>query len=72
MAQYLAMVQERLKKLDEWIIRRVPREENGRVDALARIVASLLINKTIMLLVYLKVAPLITLEPICNTSQANS
>ena len=37
MAHYLAMVESRLEKMDEWAIRRVPREENEKVDALARI-----------------------------------
>ena len=72
MTQYLAMVEECLKKLDKWIIRWVPQEENRRVDALVEITATLSINKTIMLLVYLKVIPSITLEPVCNTSQAYS
>ena len=30
MARYLAMVEDHLKKLDEWVVRRVPREENVR------------------------------------------
>ncbi|RVW23118.1 hypothetical protein CK203_107484 [Vitis vinifera] len=41
MACYLAMVESRLEKLDEWVIRRVPCEENGKADALVRIVATL-------------------------------
>lgn len=72
MAQYIAIVEERLKKLDEWIIRRVPREDNGRVDALAEIATTLSIIKMIMLPIYIKFVPSITLEPICNTSQADS
>ncbi|KAL6331838.1 hypothetical protein AAG906_020182 [Vitis piasezkii] len=72
MARYLSMVEERLKKLDEWIIRQVPQEENGKADALAGIVATLLIHVMIMLPIYLKVAPSITLGLVCNTSQTNS
>ena len=72
MARYLAMVEERLKKLDEWIIRQVPWEENEKADALAGIVATLPIHGMIMLPIYLKVASLITLGLVCNTSQTNS
>ena len=71
MTQYLAMVEECLKKLDEWIIRRVPREENGKVDTLTRIVATLPINETIMLLIYLKVVSSTTPELVCNTNQTD-
>ena len=65
------MVEERLKRLGEWIIKWVPREKNGRDDVLAEIVAILPINETIMLPIYLKATPSITLEPVCNTSQAD-
>ena len=30
MARYLVMVEDHLKKLDEWVVRRVPRKENVR------------------------------------------
>ena len=72
MARYLAMVEERLKKLDEWIIRQVPCEENGKVDTLASIVATLPIHVMMMLPIYLKVAHSITLGLICNPNQTNS
>ena len=61
-----------MKKLDEWIIRRVPRDENGKIDALARIAATLPINGTIMLPIYLKVVLSITLEPVYNIGQIDS
>ena len=35
MAHYLAMVENRMKKLDECVIRQMLREENGKTDALA-------------------------------------
>lgn len=72
MTQYLDMVDKCLKKLDKWIFRRVSQEKNERVDALVEITVTFPINETIMLLVYLKVAPSITPEPICNTNQADS
>ncbi|KAL6348435.1 hypothetical protein AAG906_005744 [Vitis piasezkii] len=51
------MVESHLKKLDKWVIRQVPREENGKADALAEIVSILPIKKAVMLPVYLKVVP---------------
>ncbi|RVW60180.1 hypothetical protein CK203_088209 [Vitis vinifera] len=68
MARYIAIVEEHLKKLDEWIIKRGPREENRRVDALVEIVVTHPINEMIMLPIYIKVVPSITLELVCNTS----
>ena len=65
MARYPAMVESRLKKLDEWI-RWVLREENGKTHALVGITATLPIKKAVMLPVYLKVAPSITPEPVCT------
>ena len=71
MACYLTMVESRLEKLDEWVIRQVSCEENGKANTLAGIVATLLIKEAVMLPVYLKVSPLITPERVCNTSQTN-
>ena len=61
-----------LKKLDYWVIRRVPREENEKADALAGITVTLPIKEAVMLPVYIKVALSITPEPVCNTSQTDS
>ena len=72
MTRYIAIVEERLKKLNKWIIRWMPQKENERVDALARIVATLSINEMIMLPIHIKVVPSITPELVCNTSQENS
>ena len=60
MTRYLAIVEKRLKKLDEWIIKWVPREENGKVDALAEVATSLLINRMVMFPIYLQATPFIT------------
>ncbi|RVW13311.1 hypothetical protein CK203_088988 [Vitis vinifera] len=51
---------------------RVPREENEKADALAGITVTLPIKEAVMLPVYLKVAPSITPEPVCNTSHTDS
>ena len=72
MARYLAVVESHLKKLDYWVIRRVPREENEKADALAGITVTLPIKEAVMLPVYLKVAPSITPEPVCNTSHTDA
>ena len=66
------MVEERLKKLDEWIIRRVLREKNRKVNVLARIVAILLINRTIMLPIYHKIAFSIIFGLVCSIEQTYS
>ncbi|RVW26302.1 hypothetical protein CK203_107169 [Vitis vinifera] len=50
----------------------VPREENGKTDALAEIATILLIKEVVTLPIYLKAAPSITPEPVSNTSQMDS
>ena len=49
MAHYLAMVEDRLKKLDEWVIRRVSRKENLKADVLAGIAITLPIREVVIL-----------------------
>ncbi|KAL6316103.1 hypothetical protein AAG906_015933 [Vitis piasezkii] len=56
MTRYLAMVEDHLKNLDEWI-----------ADALAGIVATLLIKEAMMLSIYLQATP----ELVCRTNEAN-
>ena len=68
MARYLPMVEDSLKKLYEWIIRRVSWKEKGKVNILVGIVATLPIKEAVILLVYHKDMPSITPEPVCNTS----
>ena len=46
MACYLTMVKDRLKKLDKWVVRQVPRNENLKVDTLAGIATTLPIRKS--------------------------
>ena len=62
MAHYLSMVEYRLKKLDEWVIRLVPQKENVKADALAEIASTLPIKEVVMLPVYLKTTLSITLK----------
>ena len=57
MTHYLTMVEDRFKKLDEWIVRRVPHKENLKANALASIVATLSIKEAVMLPVYLQATP---------------
>ena len=72
MARYLAMVESHLEKLDMWVIRRVPCEENGKTYTLVGIIPILPIKDAVMLPVYLKTVSSITPEPMCNTSQTDS
>ncbi|RVW43307.1 hypothetical protein CK203_018511 [Vitis vinifera] len=72
MARYLAMVEDRLKNLDKWVVRRVPRKENVKTNALVEIATILPIKEAMMLLVYLKATLSITPEPVCNTNEVNS
>ncbi|RVX06657.1 Transposon Ty3-G Gag-Pol polyprotein [Vitis vinifera] len=46
MACYLTMVKDRLEKLDKWVVRQVPRNENLKVDTLAGIATTLPIRKS--------------------------
>ena len=71
MARYLAMVENRLKKLDEWVIRRVPRKENLKADVLARIAITLPIREVVILPVYLQATPLITPEPVWSANKVD-
>ena len=52
MVHYLNGVESRLAKLFNWRFKRIPREENGKVDTLAEVAATLPITESIMLPVY--------------------
>ena len=71
MAHYLTMVGDSLKKLDEWMIRQVPRKKNLKVNAMAGIVATLPIREVVMMPIYLQVSPSSTLEQVFNSVEAN-
>lgn len=69
MTRYLTIVETRLSVLDEWRIKRIPREKNGKADVLAEITATLPINKSIMLSVYVKTIPFIASKQINDIAQ---
>ena len=72
MARYLTMVEDRLKNLDKWVIRRVPRKENLKADALAEITITLPIREALMLSVHVSFSssrPLFRVEQVCNPSE---
>ena len=71
MAHYLTIVGDHLKKLDEWMIRRVPRKMNLKADAMAGIATTLPTREVVMLPIYLQVSPSITPEQVFNTIEAN-
>ena len=52
MVRYLSGMESRLAKLSNWRVKRVPREENEKVNALAEVTATLPITESIMLPVY--------------------
>nr|CAN65579.1 hypothetical protein VITISV_009331 [Vitis vinifera] len=54
MARYLTMVEDRLKMLNKWTVKWIPRMDNLKVDALVEIVVTLPIRYAIMLPVYLQ------------------
>lgn len=53
MARYLSGVESRLAKLSNWQVKHIPREENGKTDALARVIAALPITESIMLPIFI-------------------
>ena len=71
MAHYLAMVEDRLKKLNKWIVKRVTWKENVKANALAGIAATLPIKEVVMIPVYLQVTTSITPEPVYNSNEVN-
>ena len=53
MAHYLALIQDSLAKLGEWVVERVPQTENLKADTLVGIAATLLVNEIVLLSIYL-------------------
>ena len=50
----------------------MPQKENKKIDTLAEVTATLAINGMVMLPIYPKVAPSITLRSVCNIDQTDS
>ena len=67
MARYLTKVRDTLQRLGEWTIEKIPRADNIRADALARIATSLPIKEAILLLIYVQTDSSITKASTCNT-----
>ena len=72
MAHYLIWVQANLAKLSEWVVERVPRTENMKVDILVGIVATLSIKEVLLLAIYLQTTSSIAVTLVCNTSEENT
>ena len=72
MTHYLIWVQANLAKLSEWVIERVPRTENMKVDILVGIVATLSIKEALLLPIYLQTTSSIAVTLVCNTSEENT
>ena len=67
MARYLTKVRDTLQWLSEWTIEKIPRVDNVRVDALARIATSLPIKEAILFPIYVQTDPSIIETSTCNT-----
>ena len=72
MAHYLIWVQANLAKLSEWVVERVPRTENMKVDILVGIVATLSIKEVLLLAIYLQTTSSIAVTLVCSTSEENT
>ena len=72
MAHYLIWVQANLAKLSEWVVERMPRTENMKVDILVGIVATLSINEALLLPIYLQTTSSIAVTLVCSTSEENT
>ena len=72
MTHYLIWVQANLAKLSEWVVERVPRTENMKVDILVGIVATLSIKEALLLPIYLQTTSSIAVTLVCNTSEENT
>ena len=60
MVRYASLVKQRLKSFAAWKLEHIPRDLNGKANALAVVAASLPIKEMIFLLVYLQSASSIT------------
>ena len=71
MTRYLTKVRDTLQWFAEWTIEKIKRTENGHVDALAGIAASLLIKEAILLPIHVQTNPSVAEASTCNTIEAN-
>ncbi|RVW60099.1 Gypsy retrotransposon integrase-like protein 1 [Vitis vinifera] len=70
MTRYLVKVRDTLQQFSEWTVEKIGRTENGCVDALAGIAASLLIKEVILLPIHVQANPFIAEASTCNTIEA--
>ena len=70
-ARYLTKVRDTLQRFTEWTIENIKQTENGRVDALAGIVASLPIKEVILFPIHVQANPSVAKTSTCNTIEAN-
>ncbi|RVW17189.1 Transposon Tf2-12 polyprotein [Vitis vinifera] len=70
MTRYLTKVRDTLQRFIEWMIEKIRRTENGCVDALVGIAASLPIKKAILLPIHVQTNPSVAEASTCNTIEA--
>ena len=71
MARYLALVTTWMKKIKEWKISWVSKNENGQANTFARISTAISIRETTLLPICYQVIPLIWHERVNDINQAN-
>ena len=72
MVKYASLVRQRLGSFVAWKLEHIPRNLNGKVDALAVVVASILIKETVFLPIYYKPASSITTDQVSQIDEASS
>ena len=71
MVHYLTLIEDRLKRLNEWTVRHIPQIENLKVDTLTRVTTTLFIRETIMLPIYFQSTPSIMPKPVCSATEVD-
>ena len=71
MTRYLTKVRDTLQRFTKWTIEKIRKIENGRVDALAGIAASLPIKEAILLPIHVQTNPSVIETFTCNTIKAS-
>ena len=70
MVRYVSLVKQWLGSFVAWKLKNIPRDSNEKVDALATMVASLLVRETVFLSVYYQLASSITIDQVSHINEA--
>ena len=72
MVKYASLVRQRLGSFASWKLEHIPRDLNGKVDALAVVVASIPIKETVFLPVYYQPTSSITTDQVSQIDEESS